>query len=233
MSNATVSEFPANVSSCGEDAGQWNLDTSVEWVFSCILVLTICVIGIAGNCFAFPILLSRAMSSVFNRLLVFLAVFDNIYLVCSLATAFKTHVHRSDVQEYVFIYALHYLQSVAIVCSIYATVVLSVERYIAVSRPVQYHIMVNASGASPWRRVLAYMVPTVVFAVLFNLPKNFELHPEDVPDEEGNGTHVEYRATAMRLHPDYVLYYQNILRFFVTGILPFGALLCLNLGIYK
>ena len=77
------------------------------------------------------------------------------------------------------------------------------------------------------------MIPTIVFAVLFNFPKNFELFPKEFENEWDNGTHIEQRATAFRLHPDYVLYYQNILRFFITGILPFGALLFLNLGIYK
>ena len=35
--------------------------------------------------------------------------------------------------------------------------------YLAVTRPVQYHINVTASGASPWRRVMRYMIPTVLF----------------------------------------------------------------------
>ena len=40
---------------------------------------------------------------------------------------------------------------------------LCVLRYLAVTRPVEYHINVTASGASPWRRVMRYMVPTVLF----------------------------------------------------------------------
>lgn len=233
MSNATVANNATSHLCDGEELVHFNVPSGVNWWVSCFLVISISLIGIAGNCFAFPVLLSRAMSSVFNRLLVFLAVFDNVYLVCSLATAFKKYVFFSDLQEYLFIYVLHYVQSVAIVCSIYATVVLSVERYIAVSRPVQYHIMVNASGNSPWRRVLAYMVPTIVFAVIFNFPKNFELYPDEIFDGETNSTRIQFLPTKLRTHPDYVLYYQNILRFFVTGILPFGALLCLNTGIYK
>ena len=36
-------------------------------------------------------------------------------------------------------------------------------RYLAVTRPVEYHINVTASGSSPWKRVMKYMVPTVLF----------------------------------------------------------------------
>ena len=36
-------------------------------------------------------------------------------------------------------------------------------RYLAVTRPVEYHINVTASGSSPWKRVLRYMIPTVLF----------------------------------------------------------------------
>ena len=52
--------------------------------------------------------------------------------------------------------------------------VLAAERYLAVSRPVEYHLMVNASGVSPWRRVWGYMGPTILFGIVFNLPKYFE-----------------------------------------------------------
>ena len=36
-------------------------------------------------------------------------------------------------------------------------------RYLAVTRPVEYHINVTASGSSPWKRVMKYMIPTVLF----------------------------------------------------------------------
>ena len=52
--------------------------------------------------------------------------------------------------------------------------VLAAERYLAVSRPLEYHIMVNASGVSPWWRVWGYMGPTILFGIVFNIPKYFE-----------------------------------------------------------
>ena len=65
-----------------------------------------------------------------------------------------------------------------ILCAcIYITVVLALERYRAVWRPVEYHNIVN--GSNSWRRVAGYIVPVVVFSVLFNIPKFFEAKFEE------------------------------------------------------
>ena len=53
------------------------------------------------------------------------------------------------------------------------TVVLALERYRAVWRPIEYHNQVNSSP-HPWRRVLVYIIPVIIFSALFNLPKFFE-----------------------------------------------------------
>ena len=68
----------------------------------------------------------------------------------------------------------------SLMCSNNVTVVLAVERFIAVTRPIEYHVNVTSSGQSPWRRVSAYMVPTVLFSIAFNVPKFFEI--KGVPD---------------------------------------------------
>ena len=72
------------------------------------------------------------------------------------------------------------LQNMSLMCSNNVTVVLAVERFIAVTRPIDYHVNVTSSGQSPWRRVSAYMVPTVLFSIAFNVPKFFEI--KGVPD---------------------------------------------------
>ena len=104
----------------------------------------------------------------------------------------------------------------------------------AVTWPVDYHMATVSSG--PWRRVAGYMVPTVIFSVLFNVPKFFELEENYIlwQDEDGfNLTRIEFKPTELRLHPDYSYYYVNLVQLIVKGILPFGALVFLNLGIYR
>ena len=80
------------------------------------------------------------------------------------------------------------------------------------------------------------MVPTVVFSVLFNLPKFFELEADWrtwADTETGqNITVIDFRPTELRLHPDYSFYYVHLIQLIIKGILPFGALVFLNFGIY-
>jgi hypothetical protein len=86
--------------------------------------------------------------------------------------------------------------------------------------------------SSPWRRVANYMVPTVVFSILFNTPKFLEL--EHYENADGlNSTLVDFRLTALRLNQNYSFYYVHLTKLFITGIVPFGALVFLNLGIYR
>ena len=95
--------------------------------------------------------------------------------------------------------------------------------------------MANVSSG-PWKRVSCYMVPTVVFSVLFNLPKFFELEADWrtwADTETGqNITVIDFRPTELRLHPDYSFYYVHLIQLIIKGILPFGALVFLNFGIY-
>lgn len=80
------------------------------------------------------------------------------------------------------------------------------------------------------------MVPTTIFSILFNLPKFWELEFEQIIEmnEHGeNETFLNLRPSDLRINPDYSFYYVHLIQLFVKGILPFGALLFLNIGIYK
>ena len=84
------------------------------------------------------------------------------------------------------------------------------------------------------------MGPTILFGILFNLPKFFEFqgvyrvyNETSVSGEVTEVTKAEYKPTELRLDEDYVFYYVNLTRFFVTGIFPFACLVFLNLSIYR
>ena len=71
----------------------------------------------------------------YSRTLAFLAVFDTVYLTCDILDSIRQYfppVH--PVHTYAFPYLLYPLQNVAMVASIYTTVVVALERYVAVSR---------------------------------------------------------------------------------------------------
>ena len=70
------------------------------WWVEGIGQMTVGGIGFLANCVAIPILSSKEMSSIFNRLLTCLAIFDNTYLICSLVDGVRRHFISSQVYTY-------------------------------------------------------------------------------------------------------------------------------------
>ncbi len=54
-------------------------------------------IGFLANTLAVPVLCSREMNSIFNRLLVFLSLWDNLYIICSVLEGIRKHTPFSQV----------------------------------------------------------------------------------------------------------------------------------------
>ena len=196
------------------------------------------------TCFYFIFLLF----SIFNRILVFLAVFDNIFIFCSLLEAIRKHFGplHDVIHVYAFAYFLYQLQSMAIVSSIFTTVVLAVERCLAVAKPIEYHNAIQ--GTNPWRRVFHYIVPVIIISVVFNTPKYFEIEAYELKRNNaaaGNGNDsitdiiedpvevsqkviVSVKPTDLRMNDDYIFYYNNLAKLIITGVVPFAALCLFN-----
>ena len=78
------------------EAERKNYEKFAWWVEG-IGQTTVGGIGFLANCVAIPILCSKEMSSIFNRLLTCLAIFDNTYLICSLVEGVRRHFITSQV----------------------------------------------------------------------------------------------------------------------------------------
>jgi len=216
---------------------------SLAWWMDGLVQIIMGLVGLAGNSMAVPILLSKKLNSIFNRILVFLAVFDNIFIFCSILEAIRKHFGplHDVIHVYAFAYFLYQLQSMAIVSSIFTTVVLALERCLAVAKPIEYHNAIQ--GANPWRRVMNYIVPVIIISVVFNTPKYFEIETYEVKStNSGNGNEsstgndedviVSVKATDLRMNDDYIFYYNNLAKLIVTGVVPFAALCVFNSKIY-
>ena len=97
----------------------------------------------------------------------------------------------------------------------------------------------------------SYVIPVIFLSVLLNIPKFMESKFiwEPVPKEDFNGTldfdpanitdgdDVEYiiglGISDLREDPDYIRFYINWTRLITTGVLPFGALIYFNFGIFR
>ena len=205
------------------------------------------VVGITANTIAIPILISRDMFSIFNCLLMFLAIFDNIFIICQLLEAQRKMTNTNELDEdifsqaheYAFAYFLYQLHSFVLVCSMYITVAVALERYQAVWKPVEYHI--KTKGINPWTRViLHYVLPVIVFSALLNIPKWFEIklevHSQSILVNNSFNGSINLtiaEPTALRINHIYVVWWANVVTLTVQGIIPFGSLCIMNYRIYS
>ena len=139
-----------------------------------------------------------------------------------------------------FVYGLYQLQHIAFTCSVYQTIVLAFQRYLAISRPIEYYVdnsVVSAGNGPTGRSILRYMVPVMLFSILFNLPKFFEIDLEEYEfyDTNTNATkmNLHLKPSKLRLDDNYVFYYVNLARFVVSGLLPLVTLTYLHVAIYR
>ncbi len=155
---------------------------NVAWWIEGVVLIIIGVMGFISNLIAIPILVSRHMSNVFNRTLAFLAIADTAFIVLDILESLRQYHEQNGTLHiwhiHLFPHLLYPLQNIAMVASIYLIIVVALERYIAVSKPLTS--FVGDQEGHRWRKVFNYVIPVTIFSVLFNLPTFFEFYIETV-----------------------------------------------------
>ena len=95
--------------------------------------ITVSLIGLLTNCVSIALLSSKNMKChMFNRLLVFLVVFDNIHLVLAILDSirheFGPKLKTYHLHQLLFVYFLYPIQNINLTCIIYMKMVLGLER---------------------------------------------------------------------------------------------------------
>eukprot|EP00094_Tigriopus_californicus_P009763 TCALIF_09412-PA protein Name:"Similar to FR FMRFamide receptor (Drosophila melanogaster)" AED:0.27 eAED:0.27 QI:370/0/0.5/0.5/0/0/2/0/357 len=202
------------------------------------LLTTIGAIGLIGNILAILVFTQQRVQKNFHTLMVTLAVFDIEYILMNIAVfalpQFSSDYKSSGVYYYLLPWILP-LAQVGLTGSIYFTMAIALERYFTVCHPF---FRVSHSWSS---RV--YVIPIVSFALLFNLPKFFELKTvhmsiignssnstgeltcEDLVDDN---CVITIRPTALRLNNIYLTYYYGWFNSILNGFIPFFTLIILN-----
>ena len=114
----------------------------------------------------------RKMFSVFNHLLVSLCLADMMVLLTNLSLALKTVSPSSSTLSQVAPWS-DGLCHIAVSSSVFFTIAITVERYYAVHSPLNYQTRSTKQGH--WWILASYVVPVVVAAILFNIPKLLQL----------------------------------------------------------
>ena len=188
--------------------------------------MIISTLGVLGNIVSIFLLTRPELRSCFNQLLAVLASFDLLYLITMLLESMRKVGLETEPQLLLFPYILYPLNSIAMTGSIFMTVGVATERYIAVYHPLYYNKILTDT-TSHRGHLITYLLPITFLAIIFNIPKFFE---SQVSRDEDGLLFVD--ITELRTNHVYITYYHNWLRLLVIGILPFMAIAFLNISIY-
>merc|ERR1711953_609648 len=102
-----------------------------------VLLLLVAALGLAGNLASFVILMRQKVQKIFHNLLLLLSTFDTIYLVSAI-TLFalpNISVHFAGFFRHLTMPFMLPVAHIGMLGSLYTTLAISVERYLAVVHP--------------------------------------------------------------------------------------------------
>ena len=197
----------------------------LEGVVQCL----ISCLGVAGNTISIFLLLGRKLKNSFNQLLAVLAIFDLIYICTMMLDSIINLGLENDLLIMLKPYFLHPLNSISMMCSIYMTIGVAMERYTAVYHPMEYNRR-QQDTTSKTHYIITFLSPLIILAILFNIPKFFESEVKHY--QEGNTTKLYWDVTDFRMNDMYVTWYINWARLLILGLIPFISIFFLNTKIY-
>ena len=191
-----------------------------------VVSIPLTAIGITLNCVALLILLFKQnMQNMFNHLLVISFIFHNCYLF---ASTFPRLYYNfgAEFAVYAMPYMAYPLQEISHTASILMTICLSHERYAVIPNPRQYG-KTMAITKNRRRRLLMYMLPVIVFAIGYNIPKFFSYELLYSPINK-----VEMVKTELRKSKDFIVYYLGV-SWFTFVLISFIMIYFLNWKVVK
>jgi len=216
-----------------------HLRASAAFIIEGVLLPILATLGIVGNLLCVWTFNKKdvELKPSFANLLKCLSIFDTIFLICILL-----QYSLPTLSEEYYIWVLPYITPytlpiihISLTGSVYSVVAVAVERFLTVCFPFQQCQMWNGLG---------YIIPIIMFSILYNLVKFFEIETIYLTHEEwntlDNGTNISttiiypwLNATDLRRDPAYSEYVVFVLNFIVMGLLPVLLLSGLNFMIYR
>ena len=213
--------------------------------------LPVAILGVFLNFISLLVLARPSMrSNFFNRLLFILDLCDITYLSCEIFEVFRSR-YQTFALQHTFVNFIYPVRSVASGLSIIMTIVLSHERYQAITNPAQYRLR---GSMNMTRRLCYYTIPLLFIGMLYYMPKFLDINVDEVMKcmNGTNATYIPIRnevtpdasqydnctttydiiPTKLRLNYHYILWYINVSNLLLTAIMPVSALAYLNWKIY-
>ena len=190
-----------------------------------IIIALLCLLGIAGNVVTFVVFLMDTIKTSSSFLFQALAVVDTFFLITTafLFPARSNEWFSNHMQAYVQVYIFPFA-SIAQTAAIWGTILIAVNRYIAVCIPFQ---------AARWctvRQARIQFIILIVCAVAYCIPEFFrsQLITMNIPTYGANGTLTINRATNTAFGRASVFVYKNVMYFIFLLALPLLIVTLLN-----
>ena len=198
----------------------------------------LCVLGLVGNTLSFIVLLRDSSRSATAFLLRALAAADSLVLLAAVPLyvlpVVYPHTGRLRIFYDLYLHLLPVLWPVYLIpvtAAIFLTVLVSVDRFIAVCRPFRSARLFSPAKV---RRLVGYVV---LAAVVYNIPRFFEYESfeECTTSEDGDGTatRMVVDISALGQNIVYRAVYSNTLYFVVMHGGPLVTLACLNVKLIQ
>ena len=129
---------------------EYALLDNIDVIVGGYVTIGLSTLGVCANILAILVFCKKSFKSNFNNLLIALAVFDLLFLVVciteSVRRTFEDQLANSSslsglatqVHHHLFPYFLYPLHNILLTCSIFMTISISIERYLAIFHPLVY-----------------------------------------------------------------------------------------------
>ena len=225
VGNNSDSELPENTEvNCKE----------VTFIIYVPIFGTICLFGLLGNTLSFVVLQWEKRNRVATFLLQALAMADNLFLLVSgfsqifsamcIYYGWDEAHHKALPYIQVLIWPLVFITQFG---TVWMTVLIAANRYIAICRPFQAHKLCSMSKV----RLQVFLV--AVLAVIYNIPKFLEFKLTSTVDEKTNATFIIAEQTLLQKSRIYNIAYVNVMYCIFVFLGPLILLVVLNVCLIR
>ena len=128
----------------------FDLYSQIDKIVGGYVTIVLATLGVCANILAICVFSNKTFKSNFNNLLIALAVFDLLFLVVCITESIRRSfedrkAHSSSfsglatqIHHHLFPYFLYPLHNILLTCSIFMTISISIERYLAIFHPLVY-----------------------------------------------------------------------------------------------
>lgn len=199
-----------------------------------ILLNVVGMLGILGNSLSMIILSRPQMRSSINYLLIGLARCDIVLILTSILIFGIPAIFPET--GFLRFYYLRILPQIAYIAfpiattahsaSVYLTLTVTLERYVAVCHPLR------ARALCTYGRARIYFLVILIFSICYNIPRFLEVKLTQHDDREFGYVYCIV-ATELRGNKDYVKIYIHWLYLIFIYFLPFSCITFFNIMIYR